>query len=320
MAANVHNITKTLERNGMWFDDEDAFDKYPDLKDKIAAIITNAPRSTMADASAKKVLAAVKENYTQNEKTIFRKVQPLIVKLTRRVAGQENSEVSGGIEIVKREFKEDDLEVIEDCNFTKRLLPLPDSIINDKEVGLTEPKPDFTYGIIEPKRIPKAEVHVPKHLLACLGVAPHMRYPFYVEEYKSAEEGIIKAEHQAMRDGATLVNARRKLNQALEPDGWVSPAGADMDSFIFSCAWTPNLATIFVNWYEKTSDGEEIFHMKRVTSTYRMNEKDDIKRMRHDIHNILDWGVLEHKQKAQKVWDDIVAHYLQKYNSSRAEG
>ena len=293
----------------MWYDDEEAFDRCPDLEEMVTEIITNAPRSEMADSSAKKVLVAVKKNYTQNEKTVFRKVQPLIVKLARKVAEQENSEVSGGIEIIKREFEDDDLQVIEDCNFTKRLLPLPESVTNDKDIGLTEPKPDFTYGIIEPRRIPNGEVHVPKQLLAYLGVAPHMRYPFYVEEYKSVEEGIVKAEHQAMRDGAVLVNARMKLNQALKPAGWVLPVGADMDSYVFSCAWTPDIAKIFVNWYEKLPDGEEIFHMTKVGSSYRMDHKDDIKQMRHDVHNILDWGLLKHRQRAQQVWEEIVAHY-----------
>ena len=293
----------------MWYDDEEAFDRCLNLKEMVTEIITNAPRSEMADNSAKKVLAAVKDNYTQNEKTVFRKVQPLVVKLARKVAKQGDSEVGGGIEIVRREFEEDDLQVIEDCNFTRRLLPLPDSITNDKDMGLTEPKPDFTYGVTEPKRIANAEVHVPKQLLAYLGVAPHMRYPFYVEEYKSAEEGIVKAEHQAMRDGAVLVNARMKLNQVLKPEGWVVPVGADMDSFIFSCAWTPDIAMIFVNWYEKLPDGNGIFHMTKVGSSYRMDHTDDIKQMRHDVHNILDWGLLKFRWRAQQVWEGIVAYY-----------
>ena len=298
----------------MWYDDEEAFDRCPNLKEMVTEIITNAPRSEMAESSAKKVLMAVKKNYTQNEKTVFRKVQPLVVKLARQVAEEGNIEVGRGIKIVRREFEEDDLQVIEDCNFTKRLLPLPDSVTNDKDMGLTEPKPDFTYGIAEPKRITNAEVHVPKQLLAYLGVAPHMRYPFYVEEYKSAEEGIVKAEHQAMRDGAVLVHARMKLNQVLKPEGWVVPVGADMDSFIFSCAWTPDIARIFVNWYEKHPDGNGIFHMTRVGSSYRMDHKDDIKQMRHDVHNILDWGLLKFRWRAQQVWEEIVAYYLQRNN------
>ena len=306
---NAHQIRKELERCGMYCDDDKAFIRCPYFMDVVAAIITNAPRSAMADTSVKKVLVAVKANYTQNERTIFRNIQPLVIKTARDIAGQDGN-LSDGIEMVKRSFDEDGLQVVEDCNFIRKLLPSgdPDSITSNKTIGLTDPKPDLTYGIREPERIPKAEHQVPQHLLAYLSVAPGMRYPFYVEEHKSAEEGIIKAEHQAIRDGAVLVNARMRLNEALKPEDWVLPVGPDTESFVFSCAWTPDIARIYVNWYEKLEDGG-LFHMHKIGNSYNMDAVDDIKKLRHDIHNILDWGLLEFRKRGQQVWEDIVAHY-----------
>ena len=295
----------------MWYDDVEAFDRCPDMKEKVAEIITHARGSEMGDTSVKKVLAAVRDNYTKNEKTHFNKVRPLVIKVTRSVIDQdsESSEGSGAVEFLKREFEKDGLEMVEDANFTRRLLPLPDSVTSDKAMGLTEPNPDFTFGIVKPKPFPDAEVHVPEEIKAYLGVAPSMRFPFYVEEYKSAEQGIVKAEHQAMRDGAVLVNARIKLNEALKPASWVRPTGADLDSFVFSCAWTPYMAEMFVNWYEKLPNGKEVFHTTMVGDSYRMNNADDTRRLRHDIENILDWGLLKHRWRAQQVWEDIVAYY-----------
>ena len=304
---NPRSIRDQLEGSGMHCDDNEALIRCPHFMNVVAEIVTDAPRSAMAESSAKKVLVAVKANYTQNEKTIFRKMQPLVIKAARYITGQ-NGDLSDGVELVKREFEEDGLEVIEDCNFVKNLLPSggSDSLSNDKTPGLTDPKPDLTYGIKGPERRPKAEQKVPQHLLACLSVAPGMRYPFYVEEHKSVEETIIKAEHQATRDGAVLVNARMKLNRVLEAEDWVMPVGPDKDSFVFSCAWTPDIAKLYVNWYEKLEDGG-IFHMHKITDSYRMDVGNDIRRLRHDIHNILDWGLLEFRQRGQKVWEDIVA-------------
>ena len=295
----------------MWYDDTEAFVRCPEMKAMVEEIITNMRGTEMADSSVKKALAAVKKNYTKNEKTHFNKVRPLIIKVARSVLDQdsESGEGSGAVAYLKREFEKDGLEMVEDENFTRRLLPLPESITNDKAMGLTDPKPDFTYGIVKPKPFPDAEVHVPEQIKAYLGVSPSMRFPFYVEEYKSAEEGIVKAEHQAMRDGAVLVNARMKLNEVLKPADWVRPTGADLDSFVFSCAWAPYMAEVFVNWYEKLPNGKGIFHMTMVGSSYRMNNGDDTKRLRHDIENILDWGLLKHRQRAQQVWEEIVAHY-----------
>ena len=303
--GNAEHIRDTLARNGMHCDNDEAFIRWPEFKEHITQIIGNVPRSVMADTSVEKVLAAVKKNYTKNEKTIFRNVQPLVIKLARSVADQEDK--VDGIEIIKKEFAEDGLHVIEDCNFTKRLLPLEDSVANDKTIGLTDPKPDLIYGIEKPMYPSTAESRVSQQILAYLNVAPGMRYPFYIEEHKSVEEGIIKAVHQAMRDGATLVNARRKLNNVLKPKDWVQPLGPDIDSFVFSCAWTPDISQIAVNWYEQTPDGG-IFHMHRIGDLYRMTNKDDIKQMRYAVHNILDWGLLNFRVKAHQVWEEVVKH------------
>ncbi len=289
--------------------DNEAFTRYPYFMDIITEIITSAPRSVMADTSAEKVLVAVKKNYTQNEKTIFRSIQPLVIRTARDIAGKDG-DLSDGVEMVKRSFEEDGLQVVEDCNFIRNLLPsgVSDSNTNNKTMGLTDPKPDLTYGIREPEQMPEAEHQVPQQLLTYLSVAPGMRYPFYVEEHKSAEEGIIKAEHQAIRDGAVLVNARMRLNQALKPEDWALPVGPDTDSFVFSCAWTPDIARIYVNWYEKL-EGRGRFHMNKIGKNYSMDDPDEIKKLRHDIHNILDWGLLDFRKRGEQVWEDIVAHY-----------
>lgn len=283
----------------------------------ISEIITDAPRSVMRDISVKKVMVAVKENYTQNKKTLFRNVQPLIVKIARDITSQ-HSNLSNGVETLKKSFREDGLQIIEDCSFIRKLFPLADTVANNKFIGLTDPKPDLTYGITT-ERTSEVEYHVPQHLLTYLSVAPGMRYPFYVEEHKSAEEGIIKAEHQAIRDGAVLVNARMKLNEVLKPEKDL-PVGPDTDSFVFSCAWTPDIARIYVNWYEKREKGSRgLFHMHKIGGTYTMDRPDDIKNLRHDIHNILDWGLLDFRKRAQRVWEDIVAYYQDSNASVEAE-
>ena len=317
LPVNAYQIRQELERFGMYCNDRDALIRCPQSMDRISEIITDAPRSVMAETSVKKVMAAVEANYTQNEKTLFRKVQPLVVKIARDIAGQ-HSDPSNGVETVKQTFEEDGLQIIEDCTFIRKLLPSADAVTNNKTIGLTDPKPDLTYGITT-ERTSEAEYRVPQHLFAYLSVAPGMRYPFYVEEHKSAEEGIIKAEHQAIRDGAVLVNARMKLNEVLKPEKDLT-VGPDTDSFVFSCAWTPDIARIYVNWYERRGEGSRgLFHMHKIGGTYTMDRPDDIKKLRHDIHNILDWGLLDFRKRGQRVWEDIVGYYQESNAAGEAE-
>ena len=130
----------------MYCDDGDALIRCPQFMDMISEFITDAPRSVMADTSVKKVMVAVKENYTQNEKTLFRNVQPLVVKIARDITSQ-HSDLSNGVETLKKTFREDGLQIIEDCSFIRKLLPSADAVTNNKTIGLTDPKPDLTYGI-----------------------------------------------------------------------------------------------------------------------------------------------------------------------------
>ena len=283
--------------------------------DMISEIITDAPRLVMADTSVKKVMKTVKMNYCENKRTLFRNVQPLVVKTARDITRPRN-DLSNGVETLKKSFKEDGLQVIEDCNFIRKLLPSADAFINNKSMRLTDPKPDLTYGI-SIERTSEAEDRVPQHLFAYLSVAPGMRYPFYFEEHH--EEAIFKAENQAILDGAVLVNARMKLNEVLKPEK-VLPVGPDTDSFVFSCAWDPTIARIYVNWYETREEGSKgLFHMQKIGSTYAIDHPDCVKKLRHDIHNILDWGLLDFRKRGQKVWEDIVAYYQESNAPGEAE-
>ena len=312
---NADQLRRELEKFGMYYDDEDALIRCPQFMDMISKIITDAPRSVMADTSAKKVKVAIRKNYFQNKRTHIRNVQPLVVKTARDVTSQ-HGDLSNGVETLKKSFKEDGLQVIEDCSFIRKLLPSADAVINNKTTGLTDPKPDLTYGITI-ERTSEAEDRVPQHLFAYLSVAPGMRYPFYVEEHH--EETIFWAENQAILDGAVLVHARMKLNEVLKPEK-VLPIGPDTDSFVFSCAWDPNMAKIYVNWYEKREEGSRgIFHMHEIGSSYVMSCPDQIKTLRHDIHNILDWGLLDFRKRGQKVWENIVAYYQESNAPGEAE-
>ena len=307
---NADQIRRELERLGMYYDDGDALIRCPQSVDMISEIITDAPRSVMADTSVKKVMVAVRRNYSQNKRTHIRNVQPLVVKTARDITSQHGN-LNNGVETLKKSFKEDGLEVVEDCSFIRKLLPSADAVINNKIIGLVDPKPDLTYGITI-ERTSEAEDRVPQHLFAYLSVAPGMRYSFYIEEHD--EEAIFKAETQAIRDGAVLVNARMKSNKVLKPEK-VLPVGPDTDSFVFSCAWDPDIARIYVNWYETREEGGSgLFHMHKIGGTYAMDRPDSIKKLRHHIHDISDWGILDFRKRGQRVWEDIVA-YCQESNA-----
>ena len=66
--------------------------------------------------------------------------------------------------------------------------------------------------------------------------------------------------------------------------------GPDIESFAFTCSWTPQMAKLHVHWREYRPNGIKIYHMNCL-GIYRMGVDSDLRAFRSDVHNILDWGI-----------------------------
>ena len=74
--------------------------------------------------------------------------------------------------------------------------------------------------------------------------------------------------------------------------------GADMNSFVFTCSWVPQMANLHVNWIEHRPEGK-IHHMSHIKS-YLMCNPDDLRAFRRHIHNVLDWGISSDRETSLK--------------------
>ena len=249
----------------MRFNDRDAFEeRCVRFQEEIDTLITKDRTSRMAEASQKALMKTINKNATQNEKTLLNLVVPKVVKESRVVSTGKHT-LDGNVINFVRDYDDDQLHSIQESIFVKDLVPGKNYSSHEKTMGLTNPSPDWTFGVQE-DHCPMPEKQHSPSVLALIGVSPGMLYPFLVIETKSAEDGIAVAENQAIRDGAVLVNARMRLNEMAKPADYVRPVGAAHDSYAFSCAWVPDMAKIFVHWFEKKTDGCEIFHMNMIHS------------------------------------------------------
>ena len=159
----------------------------------------------MSDKSAKIAVKTLYKHYAQNEKTLFREFRPYMIKSTRIVATLKRG-MEGEIIRILQAYDDDDLIVIEDCPFIKDLILEKNYTAEEEAIGLTEPRPDLTYGIKKPEFPPTIEAKLKMKYQAWRSVAPDMDWPFFVIEYKGCEDSISYAENQAKRDGAVLTN------------------------------------------------------------------------------------------------------------------
>ncbi len=310
------NVRKALTQEGMLFDLDEAIDRYPAFKEMTFDVVLRERNSVMAPESAKKVREYQKEHTVANERDYFYGIVPKVVKDGRLVPGHKaklpqrdsdkplDAEFDGerdgtlqrDIQPAYMAFEQSGMDVTQDQKFVEGLLP-----ILEKDFGLLTPKPDFVFGFkfdessVYPVRtVPR----ISHHALQLIRVAPPIEHPFFVIEGKGGNNSPIQeAENQAIRSGAALVNARklleRKACSAMQGD----PPGPDMTSWVFSCAWVPHFAQIFVNWLEFNAYGEPYYHMNLIES-YVMNREGEIQAFRRAIHNILDWGLQPARKQA----------------------
>ncbi len=118
-----------------------------------------------------------------------------------------------------------------------------------------------------------------------------------------------EAENQAIRGGAALISAMRQLDiLAGYIDETTEAVGPDENNIAFSCCWVPNLACLYVHWFEKRADGHTIYHMNLLYS-YLMNDTTHISDFRSALYNVLEYGIApSRKQKLRKLYFDIAAH------------
>ena len=238
----------------MRLNDVDAFNnRCLEFKQMVEEIIKKDRETEMQERSQRAAMKTLHMNETLNKQTLFGQLRPLVLPKERTLKTTKH-DLAGELVLILREYGDDGLQIIQDCQFVESLVPGKDFTSEEKAMGITDPKPDVTFGLREPK-FPDPSVRLPNDIQALLGAAPGMQHAFFVIEHKSIEESIGLAECQATRDGAVLVKARMLLHQHTQPAGYVQKIGADDSSFVFSCAWIPDNAKIYVHWFEKLASG-----------------------------------------------------------------
>ena len=135
----------------MRLNDVDAFDnRCPQVKRMVEDIIKKDRETDMQERSQRAAIKTLHMNETQNEKTLFGKLRLLVIPKERTIQTTKH-DLAGELVSILREYDNDGLEVIEDCQFIKSLVPGKDFISEEKAIGITDPKLDVIFGLREPK-------------------------------------------------------------------------------------------------------------------------------------------------------------------------
>ncbi|KAL8919057.1 MAG: hypothetical protein Q9172_005157 [Xanthocarpia lactea] len=268
-----------LAKGMMVFQVQEAFESYPDFQKRARSVLAERG-SAMTCQSTKAIREYQFTHATDNEDTYLSGLKPLYIKDSRTVP-VKNSD--GIIEDVVRFFADDRLVQARKSNFVKGVLPT-----DLKNSAMKDPVPDFVFGIKAPNNYANP-LRVSEYADQLINVSSSVPHCFFAIEGKGADLPIADAETQAIRAGAVLVYARRLLMERAGLLGSDPPNGPDLDSFVYTCAWAPGLAIVFVNWCE-VREKKAVYHMNWLNS-YALHTDDGMKGFRATIHSILDWGL-----------------------------
>ena len=279
IAKNVRNIRDSLGEEGYHFEDEKSYEKYPDLQQEVERIFCRERGSVMRTESLKAIKQWRKENSTAPEDGYYSKLLPKIVKDSRSTFGDIAAYVT-------KSFQSDELHEATKAVLNRNVLYQHREDI-EKKLGLTNPVPDHLWGLKIPHNPPRNAPKLITAATALIKLGGDVRWAGFAMEDKSADDPIEAAENQAIRSGAALVESRRQLKALARKPGEKEAVDVNVDYIAFSCSWVPQLANIHVHWYELTEEGHPIWHMNLLEGC-RFSRDADMKRFRHNIHNILD--------------------------------
>ncbi len=121
---NVHNVRQNLAKNGMVFDDEDAFDACPKFKTYILELVGGSRASTMKEVSAKAIKRYLHANATQGEQDLFAKVVPMVMKDGKNGETSQKRNAEGEVFRQAETFGDDEgLHRVYNTQFIKNVLP-----------------------------------------------------------------------------------------------------------------------------------------------------------------------------------------------------
>lgn len=300
-----------LEANAIVMFDLQAFGKYPQILNMAQNIISNDRKSVMSPEEigdikdAQPLMAMVNEDSFIDE-LWWRLLRP--VRLVKGSSGDnENAEdwaltkwsASHLLHIRNLAFKNDmipNLNPGDDEDIKKLLKSLP---------KIANPQPDLCYGLT--KKAFTDEEHVTNETYRRFtNLTSIIYHSFCVIEFKTEDGKWSECKTQCCRGGAALVHAIRSFKALSDSDTNDVLKTDHLESnpcIAFSLAVEPELVNLHVHWAERTLTNKTIYHMNDVRE-YVLKRDDELKYLRHDLNNILDWGLFDRKSAIK----DIIAN------------
>ncbi|KAL8917568.1 MAG: hypothetical protein Q9208_007851 [Pyrenodesmia sp. 3 TL-2023] len=303
-------VAGRLETYRLYQEDQEAFAKYPRFQERVRNILRQDRQSSVDPREYSKFHRAWNRYKDKNEDTVLNKLLPFFIKDERTLSIDGTTEEENAYAVVP--FLDSDLMEITNREFQRTCSPLREDgsplekkLLDAmaKEDGMTNPKPDRTFGIFIRKDLFPVGFSPPPEIAVWLEVMRGIHHPFFLIEGKSYQGNLLDAQNEACRGGATLVSAARRMMATLGRPDMVGP---DTRTFVFSATLSPGLMDIWVHWADVPSlNSLPLYHMNKLMSK-AIDDEENFGQLRKVLHNILDWGCGPRLKELQPLCPAIV--------------
>lgn len=309
--SDIRYLFESFQKNGLPIEDRNA------AKSSLGkAILENAKKiiasdrgSAMKSAEQQDLLDTIDKYKRRSEANFIAEVWTRMILNHRSIKnlGQDASTATDAQLI--QAWEKDHLDIDRDLMWRQDCIPRIDTTNDPVLARLLEtldrvktPKPDRAYGFNQ-SGFSKEEQTLNNLFPEFARLTTEIYHTFFIVEFKNYKHSIDEVILQACRSGAAMINGMRKFK---EKAGVLNATNAqDNGSIAFSMAMVPSTAQLFVHWAKATAPTEETaedtppaeeanpqveYHMTLVNA-YSLPKERDIAELRHDVNNILDWGL-----------------------------
>jgi hypothetical protein len=325
---SVPKYRRMLSIYHMKISDKNALKNNPEAHDAARRIVDGERHSAMELDSQVNFVAIHDKFSFRNEATFAERMWKSLVQDRRE---KEVCKGNDWEDCWRPEFwDKDHLDFNLQRNFEHGCVPLFQSSRHGAAAALSDlpklkdPRPDIAYGLSSDAFTEEETVINDAHQ-TITGVSPGIFFTFFIVEFKGQGGTIDEAMTQACGAGAAMVSAFRQLNSNARVE---CSSRADVNSFAFSLALVPHTAKLSIHWAEVKNEedeglenerGETVTYHMNLLQTYSLTNELNVRDLRHDINNVLDWGVLTKKAEIKERLAAISAIYETESTESSSE-
>lgn len=295
---NSHQIKRLLRTYGIVVQAPITNPRLDALKAMANKVFFAHRHSAMKKNEFDEIRRLISKHEDDTEAAFFYYVWHAIMKETRTVFNEKTQTYE------EKTFDADGISGTLDADFhTNALVELQDFTDEDRALlaafsKLMAPKPDLAYGFDNDSFSP-GEDRIIQAFSDYFMVCPRRVGTFLVIECKGSHKTIRLAQLQAARSTTALVRANRQLN---EHAGYkeADHTGERDRTCVVSLCLDPRGAIMSIHWAEETPELGMQYH-SHLLKEYKFSIDDDIRDLRRDVNNVLDWGEMTRRKHVNEL-------------------